>query len=73
MANAIHFQLPEWQRLRIWQMCQLTGFSKSKVWELAKSDPTFPKPSKISSRVTVWNAAEVRAWLDAKVGGRQHA
>lgn len=72
MNENLYHQLP-WARLRVWQVAQLIGCGKSKVWELTKEDPTFPKSSKISARVTVWDASEVRAWLDAQKGGQNNA
>jgi len=38
-------------------------FSKSTLWRKVK-DGTFPKPIKLSEKVTVWEVAEVEAWLD---------
>ena len=37
-------------------------FSAPTLWRKVK-DGTFPKPVKLSSRVTVWRVSEIRAWL----------
>lgn len=55
--------LPTWQRLRIWQVSSITGMGKSTIWEKSK-DGTFPKPTRVSSRITVWNAEEIKSWLE---------
>jgi prophage regulatory protein len=34
------------------------------LWRMVK-DQRFPKPYKISSRITAWRAEDVRAWLQA--------
>ena len=39
--------------------------SHATLWRWAK-DGRFPKPVKLSARVTAWKISEVRAWLDAK-------
>lgn len=41
-------------------------FSAPTLWRKVK-DGTFPKPSKLSARVTAWNVGDVRAWINAQV------
>jgi len=41
--------------------------SEPTLWRWLKEDPTFPKPVKLSARVTAWKLSEIQAWLDAKV------
>lgn len=41
-------------------------FSAPTLWRKVK-DGTFPKPSKLSARVTAWQAGQVRAWMQAQV------
>ena len=36
------------------------------VWRRVKDDPTFPKPIKLSERVTVWKLSELEAWVDSR-------
>lgn len=41
----------------------LLPFSKSTIWRRVAAG-TFPKPVKLSERVTAWKAEDIRAWLD---------
>lgn len=41
-------------------------FSAPTLWRMVKAG-TFPKPSKLSQRVTAWRVSDVRAWLAAQV------
>lgn len=34
---------------------------------------TFPKPIKLSERVTVWHVEDVRAWMDQRTAGSAQA
>ena len=36
--------------------------SRSQVWVLAKQNPTFPKPLRITSGMTRWRWADVLEW-----------
>ena len=40
-------------------------FSAPTLWRKVKSG-TFPKPRKLSERVTAWNVGDVRAWMLAQ-------
>ena len=40
-------------------------FSSATLWRKCKSGQ-FPKPVKLSERVTAWNVGTVRAWLTAQ-------
>ena len=40
-------------------------FSAPTLWRKVK-DGTFPKPIKLSERVTAWNVGAVRAWMTAQ-------
>ena len=39
------------------------GASRSHIWNLAKQDPEFPQPIRLSRGVTVWDEREVDAWI----------
>ena len=39
-------------------------FSAATLWRKVKSDD-FPKPYRLSERVTAWKVADVRAWIQA--------
>lgn len=36
--------------------------SRATLWRMVKADK-FPKPIKLSSRITAWRVEDVRAWL----------
>lgn len=40
-------------------------FSAPTLWRKVKAG-TFPKPTKLSERVTAWKVADVRAWITAQ-------
>jgi predicted DNA-binding transcriptional regulator AlpA len=40
-------------------------FSAPTLWRMVKLG-TFPKPTKLSARVTAWQAGQVRAWMQAQ-------
>jgi hypothetical protein len=42
-------------------------FSAPTLWRKVKAG-TFPKPIKLSERVTCWNVGQVRAWMAAQAG-----
>jgi len=63
------------QILRLPQVIELTGLSRSTIYDLmdAKSkrfDPTFPKQVKLSMSSVGWLAVEVEAWIESKVAQR---
>ena len=43
-------------------------FSSATLWRKCKAGH-FPKPIKLSERVTAWNCGAVRSWLDAQAKG----
>jgi prophage regulatory protein len=43
----------------------IVPFSSATLWRMVKAG-TFPRPVKLSERVTAWDAAKVRAWLESK-------
>jgi prophage regulatory protein len=40
---------------------------RATVWRKAKDEPDFPKPVKVSPKITGWIEAEVDQYLEAKV------
>jgi predicted DNA-binding transcriptional regulator AlpA len=54
--------------LRPAQVVEKLGVSVPTVWRYARENPTFPRPSKLSPRVTVFGKAAVDAWLDGRRG-----
>lgn len=51
--------------LRKGQVVTLTTLSGATIWRRVKAG-TFPKPLKLSERITVWRAADVQAWIAAQ-------
>jgi predicted DNA-binding transcriptional regulator AlpA len=43
-------------------------FSAPTLWRKV-SNGTFPKPTKLSARITAWNVGDVRKWINAQVVG----
>jgi prophage regulatory protein len=54
------------QALRINKVKDVTGLSHATIWRKSKEDPTFPKPFKLGTNSTAWDAEEITAWLEAK-------
>jgi prophage regulatory protein len=52
--------------IKVASVADLTGDSVSTVWRRTREDPSFPKPFKLSPQSTVWNEAEILAWIEAK-------
>ena len=46
----------------------LLPFSSATLWRKVAAG-TFPKPVKLSTRVTAWRVAEVRSFLNSAAGG----
>jgi prophage regulatory protein len=51
--------------LRVSTLAPRLGISKNQIWRLVR-EGKFPKPIKLSEKVTVWKADDVLAWLDSK-------
>lgn len=60
-------RLPETGFLRQPQVLSLVPFSKSTLWRRIQAK-TFPHPVKLSERITVWRAEDIRRWI-AEQGG----
>jgi prophage regulatory protein len=54
--------------LRIDSVIERTGFSKTHLYRLIQAEK-FPRPVKLSERVSVWDAALVDRWLSSKFEG----
>lgn len=62
------FELPRSQYIRQSQLIPfIVPFSSATLWRKV-ADGTFPKPVKLSERVTAWETDQVIAWLDSKKG-----
>ena len=61
--------LPETGFLRQIQVLAFVPISKSTLWRRIQAR-TFPEPIKLSERVTVWRAEDIRRWI-AQQGQRE--
>ena len=55
--------------IRLPAVLQKVGMSKSFVYDLITQDK-FPKPVKVSSRISCWVAAEVDQWVQDRIDAR---
>ena len=55
--------------IRLPEVRQKVGMSKSFVYDLITQDK-FPKPVKVSSRISCWVAAEVDQWVQERIDAR---
>ena len=46
--------------------CEILGITKTTLYTLCKTDPTFPQPIRIGSRCTAWRGDELQAWIDSR-------
>jgi prophage regulatory protein len=55
--------------IRLPAVLQKVGMSKSFVYDLITQDK-FPKPVKVSSRISCWVTAEVEQWVQERIDAR---
>lgn len=60
--------LPDTGFLRQSQVLLFIPFSKSTLWRRIASG-TFPAPVKLSEKITVWRAEDVRSWISQPTSG----
>jgi len=60
--NVSTLTLPETGFLRQIQVLAFVPISKSTLWRRIQAR-TFPEPIKLSERVTVWRAEDIRRWI----------
>ena len=58
-------EIPEAGLLRIWQVLKFVPVSRSHWWAGVK-EGRYPQPIKLSERVTVWRASDIRALVEGK-------
>lgn len=68
MANQEQHRPPGVRVIRKPEVLAKVCMSKSQMYRLILAGE-FPKPYKLSERVTVWSEAEIDAWLAAKLAG----
>jgi prophage regulatory protein len=60
-------ELPQTGLLRVKQVLRFVPVSRSNWWQGVK-EGRFPQPLKLSQRVTVWKASDIRALVEGKIG-----
>lgn len=55
------------------QAAEYIGIKLTKLWELTRTDPEFPKPFKLGSRTTLYYTAEIDAYLQRKAEQQRKA
>ena len=55
--------------IRLPEVRQRVGISKSQIYKLIAQDK-FPKPLKVSHRISCWVAAEIDEWVQELIAGR---
>ena len=49
------------------QLLQFIPFSSATLWRKVSAGQ-FPRPRKLSERVTAWDVADIRAWMESREG-----
>lgn len=52
--------------LRLPQVVEITGLSKTSIWDLSANDPDFPKPVRILAQATGWRSDELIEWMSSR-------
>ena len=55
--------------IRIREVVNMTGISKSQVYRLAGMD-AFPKPIRLTAQSVAWVKAEIEQWIQSKIAQR---
>ena len=49
---------------RISELTEVLSLSKSTIWQLTR-EKSFPQPSKLTDRITVWKDTDIHEWIDS--------
>jgi len=49
--------------VRLSELIKIVPFASSTVWRKVK-EGTFPKPVKLSDRITAWRKEDIRLWIE---------
>lgn len=52
--------------LRMRQVCQQLGVSRSQAYNLRKEDPTFPRAIRLGKSAVGYLSSEIAAWLQSR-------
>lgn len=64
-TNETGQQVPRSARFR--EAAKLLNVGTSTLWRYAATDPTFPRPRRLSARCTLLDIPELLAWRDSKI------
>lgn len=53
--------------VRLRELCDMVGLSRSTVYALLRDDPTFPRGFYPSVRARAWLASDVIAWRETRI------
>lgn len=70
-ARAFPSPAPVHVFLRLPQVLARVGISRSTLWRWV-AEGSFPRPLKLSARVTVWRSQDIDAWMQAR-GNQENA
>ena len=46
------------------ELTEVLSLSKSTIWKLTR-EKSFPQPSKLTDRITVWKDTDIHEWIDS--------
>ena len=55
--------------LRIKDVVKKTTIGKSTIWQWVEEEK-FPKPIKLSERISVWKDSDIDEWIESKINQR---
>lgn len=53
--------------MRLPDVMAACGISRSLIYRLAK-EGSFPRPVRVSARLSAWNSTDIQAWIDERCG-----
>lgn len=57
--------LPSTGFIRLADLVKFVPFGKATIWRKCKDEKSdFPRPVKLSDRVTAWRVEDIRAWIN---------
>ena len=69
MQLIIFKKVSDMNLLRINDVVKKTSIGKSTIWAWVK-DEKFPKPIKLSERISVWKESNIDAWIERKISAK---
>lgn len=59
--------------ISIREACTITSLSRTTIWKKERSDPDFPKLTDLGCNRKAFLAAEIEAWIEARLSARESA